>query len=95
MYKKASKELKEQLEALGENKDEKIKMLHTKLLEKIHECNKLDRNIASQQVPVASSSHMLSVPLYLCARTHAPNKGDRNRERERERERERKRKRER
>lgn len=67
MYKKASKELKEQLEALGENKDEKIKMLHSKLLEKIHECNKLDRNIASQQVAAESFARLC----FPSARAHA------------------------
>jgi hypothetical protein len=50
MHKKAAKDIKEQLEAMGDNSAEKIKMLQQKLLEKTHEFNKLDRTHNSQKV---------------------------------------------
>ncbi len=58
MHKKAAKDIKEQLDAMGDNNTEKIKMLQQKLLEKTHEYNKLDRTYTTQKVS--------QFPLALC-----------------------------
>ena len=49
MYKKASKELKEQLEAIA-SESEKVKFLQQKFLDKVHQCNSSERKAESLQV---------------------------------------------
>ncbi len=49
MYKKASKELKEQLEAITSD-SEKVKFLQQKYLDKVHQCNAADRKAENLQV---------------------------------------------
>ena len=49
MYKKASKELKEQLDAITSD-SEKVKFLQQKFLDKMHQCNAADRKVENMQV---------------------------------------------
>ncbi len=49
MHKKATKDVKEQLDAV-EGPTDKIKFLQQKYLDKVHEANKLERQNASLQV---------------------------------------------
>jgi hypothetical protein len=49
MYKKASKELKEQLDAITSD-SEKVKFLQQKFLDKMHQCNSADRKVENMQV---------------------------------------------
>ena len=76
MYKKASKELKEQLEAITSD-SEKVKFLHQKYLDKVHHCNAADRKAENLQVslcalgarpspPRAAAGRRLSHPVSVC-----------------------------
>jgi uncharacterized phage infection (PIP) family protein YhgE len=49
MYKKASKELKEQLEAIASD-SERVKFLQQKYLDKMHQCNANERRADNLQV---------------------------------------------
>jgi hypothetical protein len=49
MYKKTSKELKEQLDAITSD-GEKVKFLQQKFLDKMHQCNAADRKVENMQV---------------------------------------------
>ena len=76
MYKKASKELKEQLEAITSD-SEKVKFLQQKYLDKVHHCNAADRKAENLQVslgalgarpspPRAAAGRRLSHPVSVC-----------------------------
>ena len=49
LYKKATKDLKEQLDAIP-SESEKVKVLEKKFLEKVHQCNTADRKVDNLQV---------------------------------------------
>ena len=49
LYKKATKDLKEQLDAIP-SESEKVKLLERKFLEKVHQCNTADRKVDNLQV---------------------------------------------
>ena len=53
MYKKGSKELKDQLEAIASD-SERVKFLQQKYLDKMHQCNATERRADILQVPLAS-----------------------------------------
>lgn len=53
LYKKAAKELNQQLEGISSD-SEKVKFLQQKCLDKVHQCNASERKVENLQVPTLS-----------------------------------------
>lgn len=66
MHKKATKDVKEQLDAV-EGPNEKIKFLQQKYLDKVHEANKLDKQNGTLQVRACRSARFRNCYLILMA----------------------------